>query len=54
MQHKQTGRYAVFGLGRWKNDRRQGPAPGFPETLHGAPIQGSCYGRENITVSRLL
>lgn len=33
--------------------RRQGPASGFPETLHGAPIIRSCYGRENITVSRL-
>jgi len=24
-----------------------------PETLHGAPIRGSCYGREIFTVSHL-
>jgi hypothetical protein len=33
--------------------RRRGLAPGCPETPHGAPIRGSCYGRENITVSHL-
>ena len=30
---------------------RQGLAPGFPETLHDAPIRRPCYGRENVTVS---
>ena len=32
---------------------RQGPAAGFPQTLHSTPTRRSCYGRENITVSRL-
>lgn len=30
-----------------------GPRSRKPETLHGAPAFLLCYGRENITVSRL-